>query len=212
MRPPHPTRGVTIEHRHRRSQTQVHAAFDVHVGDQLTHGLAQRGRYGRGASLDDCYRQSELATDGRDLRSDEPRADDQHSTWLGLQPRTELSRVVTCPERKDAIQAGFGWVRPRTGARARGDQQAIELETLPTCQLDLLVAYTQLAGRDAEAPVGVDLDKLGQPRMRNWYSPGQELLRKRWSIVWCVGLVTDHHQLASETFRAERLRGPQSGQ
>ena len=152
---------LSLKRHDRDVNTEVDTVVALEPGGSTPSGGAQSVIEGRAAALNKRHRESELAADGGDLRADKAAADDEDAVWPSGQTLTQARRIVPCANREDAIESGFVRVWPLPGAGARGNQHPVKLDLFAVAKLDAATSQVQCHGRDTQAPLGIDVDKLG---------------------------------------------------
>jgi hypothetical protein len=191
--------GVTVERLDRNPGTQINAGIALHLGRDLADHSAQRADQRRVGALGNSHRKTELATDRRHFRPDEPRSHDQHPLRSGFQRRLQSSRVITAAQREHPFQRAFCWVEPRPRAGTGRDQQPVVGHCAAIGQYDLLVVAVQSGGGHTEAPVGIDGPHAGKLGVIGAHPALEHLLGQRGTVIRFVRLIADQRQTTAKT-------------
>ena len=116
-------------------------------------------------------------------------------------------RMVKTPSRARFLAFGHGRARVPVAISRRSKA------TSPAVgEVDVAAGRSSPVGRDAEQPLGVEVDEPRQGGVLHRQPSAEDRLRQGRPVVRLVRLVPDQGQWTGEALRAERLRGAQAGQ
>ena len=193
---------------------QSHSVVDVELAHDVSHATPERALERRTQGVDERDFEPAPAAGRRHLGSDEARTDHADG-GVRVQRDPQRQGVVDGAERVHTHHPAA--VRP-TGQRPRlaagRDDQAIESDPLVPIRAadgDLARLKIELLRHRTEADIGVEVANA-KVDLGSVPIAGQELLRKRRTLIRPVDLVADDGQPPVEALAPQRLSGARAGQ